>query len=523
MAILNKEQLYEKVAEAIRLCGGEITFESSKGEQPVRVDISYEGEIKSLRVYIWNLTHGGGNRAANEYRIQVKVDRFEEDSNSKSLILGYWDEGKIFAGFDISKHVGMPGWSSSMQIKKEYLEEAQTQKIAAYSKENGEIAIAFTPDFFMEYVNESYDLHLTGNLNKYLFNQPPLIDTGEIEDEAENEILNFRYSISSYGADYPVDAIVKRINDKVIFVPPFQRRFVWNIKEASRFIESLIIGLPVPGIFLSKEEETNRMLIIDGQQRLFTLYSFYQNNFRNKPFKLEGVQEDLKGKTYDDLDSSDKNRLNDSIIHATIIKQDEPDDEESSVYLIFERLNSSGRLLTPQEVRACVYYGDFNEYLNNLTLLKDWRDIFGKMNERMKEQEILLRFFALYFDLDKYDKPLKGFLNTFMSSNRNLQRFNSITLDNLILPSIALINQQLGRTAFRIGGGVNAAIFDSIMTGLCKRMNKKKIKTTDAIVRVYNELITDSNFTSLSKVGTSDPAVVRRRIEFAIEKFDSVI
>lgn len=521
MAVLNKEQLFEKVVNAIQTCGWNITDQTGINQQPIRLVVKKNEDIQVIRFYIWNLTHGGGGRSDNEYRIQVKVDRFEEESNSKTLVLGYWDEKNIFAGFDISKHIGKPGWSASMQIKKEYLEQAAIQKVSAYSKENGEIAIAFTPDFFMVYVNDLYDIHNTGNLNKYLFEtQEPIEEV--IEDEAENEILNFRYSISSYGADYPVDAVVKRIDSDVIFVPPFQRNYVWNQKEASRFIESLILGLPVPGVFLSKEEETGRMLIVDGQQRLFSLYSFYQNNFKGKPFKLINVQEDLMGKTYDDLPLSDRNRLDDSIIHATIIKQDVPDDNESSVYLIFERLNTGGKILTPQEIRACIYYGDFNEYLNKIVLEKDWRDIFGKMNERHKEQEILLRFFALYYELASYKKPLKNFLNTFMYSNRNLNKYSAAQLDKIVFPSIDFINRNLGNKAFRLGRGINAALFDSIMTGLTNRLQKGNINNEQEFVSKYYELIVDDSFTILCKDGTSDDITVKKRIEISIEKFSDI-
>jgi uncharacterized protein with ParB-like and HNH nuclease domain len=74
-----------------------------------------------------------------------------------------------------------------------------------------------------------------------------------IIDDIETEELSYRYEITSYGADYPVDSIVKRIKDEVIYVPPFQRNFVWNITQASKFIESLVLGLPVPGVFIKRK------------------------------------------------------------------------------------------------------------------------------------------------------------------------------------------------------------------------------------------------------------------------------
>lgn len=75
----------------------------------------------------------------------------------------------------------------------------------------------------------------------------------EIEDSSENDNESIYYTVSSYGADYSVDGIVKRLEKKQILVPSFQRSYVWDIKKASRFIESLILGLPVPGVFLSRD------------------------------------------------------------------------------------------------------------------------------------------------------------------------------------------------------------------------------------------------------------------------------
>ncbi len=521
MAILNKEELFHKVVKAIKRNGWEIKTKSDILQQPVRLEIFKNDISQLLRVYIWNLSHGGKGRAENEFRIQVKVNRFEEESNSKALILGYWDDKDVFAGFDIRKHIGQPAWSASMQIKKEILEQAINAKVAAHKKDNGEIVVAFRPDFFIDYVNDSSEIHSTGNLQKY-FSYDQKTEVEDIEDDTENEVVQFRYSITSYGADYPVDSIVKRVDSNAIFLPPFQRKFVWNIKEASRFIESLILGLPVPGIFLSKEEGTNRLLIVDGQQRIYSLYSFYENNFKNKTFKLIGVQQDLEGLTYADLNSSDKLRLDDSIIHATIIKQEEPDDNESSIYTIFERLNSSGKILTPQEIRACIYYGEFNEYLNKLVLEKNWRDVFGKMNERLKEQELLLRFFALYYNLSEYQKPLKSFLNGFMNSNRNLTKYKSEQLDSVIQSLIGYINQSLGNKAFRLGRGINAALFDSIMIGVSKRIEKGSLPDQAAFLTAYEELLKEDSFTILVKEGTSDENTVKKRIEISIDKFDSI-
>lgn len=355
-------------------------------------------------------------------------------------------------------------------------------------------------------------------------NNIDLNEEPEIIDDAVNDNEEFRYSITSYGADYTIDSIVQRIEKEKIFVPPFQRKYVWNQVQASRFIESLILGLPVPGVFLSKEEDTGRLLIIDGQQRMLSVANFYKGLFGEKKFRLKNVQEDLEGKTYDDLKEIDRNRLDDSILHATVIKQDGPDDDDSSIYMVFERLNTGGTILQPQEIRACVYYGEFNELLSNLTQNESWKVLFEKESKRMKEQELILRFFALYFDYESFKKILKTFLNSFMKKNKNLEIHSKETLTNLFEKTIKFIIDNLGNNAFKNASRVNAALFDSIMIGVAKRIEIKSIEDLDneLFKLKYQELIEDVTFISYTQSNTSNEASVKGRIELAIEKFSDI-
>jgi uncharacterized protein with ParB-like and HNH nuclease domain len=357
-------------------------------------------------------------------------------------------------------------------------------------------------------------------INKINKEQPLLFD---FFDETEEEAIDFRYIITSYGADYPVDSLMKRIDDEVIFVPPFQRQFVWNINEASKFIESLILGLPVPGIFLSKEKETNKLLIVDGQQRLLTLYKFYQGFFDGEQFKLVNVQEDLIGKTYRTLKPSDRIRLDDSILHATIVRQDEPDDNDSSVYQIFERLNSGGRALRPQEIRACIYYGEFNQLLSDLVMRPSWRRIFGKTSdERLKEQELILRFFALLFYLNVYEKPLKGFLNTVMSRNRDCKEHAKDEMTKIFEKTFDFISTNISTKPFRIKRNLNLGAFDAISTGLAVRLLKADICDIKSFRDAYNTLIEDKEFIHIVQGGTSDEKNIQRRVQMAIEAFEKI-
>lgn len=208
---------------------------------------------------------------------------------------------------------------------------------------------------------------------------------GDTEDLDEHVPL--RYSITSYGADYPIDSLVSRLNSDAIYVPKFQRGFVWNMKRASRFIESLLLGLPVPGIFLARESETQRLIVIDGQQRLKSIQFFYEGFFPGaspdkwREFRLDlntpGISNNFHASSYKSLSDEDRRHLDDSIIHATIIKQDEPSDGQSSVYSIFERLNTGGMSLSPQEIRASIFHGQFSNLLEVLNKNTYWRALFG--------------------------------------------------------------------------------------------------------------------------------------------------
>jgi hypothetical protein len=310
----------------------------------------------------------------------------------------------------------------------------------------------------------------------------PRTEDTPIEDKLGDEdvVIPFKYSITSYGADYPVDSLVKRMQNKDILIPTFQRGYVWTWKQASRFVESLLLGLPVPGIFLSKEflskeDESGKLLVIDGQQRLRSLEWFYEGIFKktDHEFALRGVQSEFSGLTYKSLKDHDRRRLNDAILHATIVKQDVPSEDKSSIYHIFERLNTGGTRLHPQEIRACIYHGAFNDLLHEMNAFPSWRLIFGKPHTRMRDQELILRFLALYFYFGSYERPMSDFLNKYMGKNRELAYQPDNQIKETFQKTIDVISEAIGREAFRPKATFNAAVFDSVMVGVARRLNKK--------------------------------------------------
>lgn len=343
-------------------------------------------------------------------------------------------------------------------------------------------------------------------------------DTSVREDQGMSKA---KYQINSYGADYTVDSLVQRINRGDIYVPSFQRSYVWNINQASKFIESLLLGLPVPGIFLSKDED-RKLVVIDGQQRLKTLERFFKGLFDDRRFALRNVREDLKEKTYESLTDEDRRQLNDSVIHATIIQQISPEDDDSSIYHIFERLNTGGSYLQPQEIRACVYHGSFISLLNQLNNIPSWRNIYGKTSTRGKDQELILRFLALYFMGDKYQKPLNEFLNSFTKQHRNLTDPQSPQLADTFRNTVAVVDESIGKLAFRSQRVLNAAVFDSIMVGIARRLANGTIHDLGQVKTVHDELLRSEEFTNLYTSATTDEKNVASRLALTTQAFADI-
>ena len=366
--------------------------------------------------------------------------------------------------------------------------------------------------------------------------EAPKENEEEIDDLDETkEVIPYTYTITSYGADYPVDSLIKRVDDGDIIVPTFervsekdtevvgfQRDYVWPRPKADKFIESLLLGLPVPGIFLVKET-TGRLLVLDGHQRLHTLHAYYEGVIKGQEYRLGNVQERFKGKRFKDLDTEDRRRLNDSIIHATVVRQDDPkEDQNSSIYIVFERLNTGGVNLQPQEIRVALFRGELVKVLKILNEEQKWRILYGNKSSRLKDMEMILRFFAFHYSAAAYRRPMKDFLNRYMATNRNLERQTEEKLRKVFCETTSVLESALGRDAFRPKRAVNAAVVDSLMTGVAKRLEHGEIKDFDQFRKQYTSLLSNKKYTDSIETGTSDEVNVQARMSLAAKAFADV-
>lgn len=249
-----------------------------------------------------------------------------------------------------------------------------------------------------------------------------------VQDDDMGASTPLEYNIHAMPADYTLETLHQKWRSGDIEDPKLQRGYVWKPPQASKLIESFMMGLPVPPVFLAAGDD-GRSIVIDGMQRLLTVFSYLDGRYpddspyKGKKFQITGINEEsgLCGKAFLDLGDDDQRRLKSAVLRATIVTQNGPKGDNSGMHEVFERLNAGGAPLTAQEARSCLYAGAFSDMLRELNGDKDWRDIVGtpRPDPRMKDVEMILRYMALFHAEGAYAPPMKGFLSGFMAGHKD--------------------------------------------------------------------------------------------------------
>ncbi|MEL6762270.1 MAG: DUF262 domain-containing protein, partial [Cyanobacteria bacterium J06607_6] len=231
--------------------------------------------------------------------------------------------------------------------------------------------------------------------------EPPPADDliiEEVEDDTPLDIEPEKRRVKTEKQDLPVETLVSWVNrGKLNLQPDFQRNFVWNSGKASRLVESLLLAIPIPVIYVA--EEANRTYsVVDGQQRLTSICAFINGAFPNgQKFKLSGLQvlKDLNRKAFTDLPVELQEEMLNFILRLIVIEKDSDPDVK---FEVFERLNLGAEKLNDQEVRNCVYRGNYNELLRSLAQNEFLLRILQSKepHSRMADRQLVLRFFALW-------------------------------------------------------------------------------------------------------------------------------
>ncbi len=340
-----------------------------------------------------------------------------------------------------------------------------------------------------------------------------------IESEVDDELQDgpaATYRIAAYPADFTLEVLHSKYKKDTIRIPSFQRHYVWTLSQASSLVESFLLGLPVPELFLYRDEGSGVLVVIDGQQRLLSMSGFFDGMYPSpdnpRPFRMLGTRPPWEGKLFKELKESDQQNLLNSTLRSIIIEQLSPDDN-TSIYHIYKRLNTGGTSLTPQEVRKCVYQGALHDLLEALNAEPPWRAIYGraKPNPRMRDIELVLRFLTLQLDLASYQKPMNDSLSSFMARHRNATAEELRQFSDLFINTVRQVHTALGERPFRPRYGLNAAVYDSVMVAFARHPNAIPGDIRDR----YARLLQDEGYLELVTKATTDEASVRARIEKA--------
>ena len=340
------------------------------------------------------------------------------------------------------------------------------------------------------------------------------------EEDADASSAATRYDLVAYPADFTLEVLHQKMKNRDIAIPPMQRQYVWTQNQASRLIESFLLGLPVPPVFMYAEKGSEKLMVVDGQQRLKTIMYFFDKQFgeekhgRQTVFRLRlGEGSKYDGKTIEDISDEDVRYLKRQVLRSFVMKQVDPKDD-TSIYHVFERLNTGGTPLALQEVRNCVYNGEFNRLLHDLNKSDSWRSILGKLtpDKRLRDVELILRFLALYEWGADYRKPMKDFLRDFMKFYRKGEKNDEF---RTIFSKVAEnISSNLGEKPFHVKAGLNAAVFDSVFVAFAKKEGDIPPDIKDR----YNALVSEESFLNSTSVHTTDVEVVRERLDIAYRR-----
>ncbi|BDC35777.1 GmrSD restriction endonuclease domain-containing protein [Candidatus Methanoliparum sp. LAM-1] len=322
-------------------------------------------------------------------------------------------------------------------------------------------------------------------------NEEEKLEFEDQEEEQPIEILPKERRVYSDKPDRSIFELYRQYQKGNLELrPEFQRLQVWDNRKSSRLIESVLLEVPIPVIYLS-EESDNKYSVLDGQQRLNAFIKFLENNL-----KLSGLRilAELNGKRFQDIPKNLQDKFENATIRIIEIRKESQSDIK---FEIFERLNTGAVQLNAQELRNCIYRGKYNELLKELSEDKDFQFLLGlkKPHHRMQDRELILRFFAFYHNTYlKYTPPMKRFLNKEMEKYRNLSNAEEKELRSVFKKSVRLSKTVFGNKAFHrfaLGSNkdpngyydkkINKSLFDIMLFGFTMYDENQIIPNSDAI------------------------------------------
>lgn len=314
--------------------------------------------------------------------------------------------------------------------------------------------------------------------------------------EIEDKFAETAFQLNQERLDFLLPQILDLVQKKqwINLQPEYQRRRVWEVVKRSAFIESLLLNIPIPPIFLY-ENELGRYEVMDGQQRLNTVIDFYNN-----VFALKGLRKwpELNGRLHKDLPNTLKRGLERRRLSATVLllqTETQTQAQRGDVRkLVFERLNTGGQPLNHQELRNCLYASPFNDLLIRLADKRLFKKIWEippsassvatrrkedeienqeapQIYSRMLDCQIVLRFFA-FRNRDRIKGSVRSMLDKCMEQNLNVSEEDVLTLEKDFENRLKLAHAIFGDHTFRYQDAntgtwkLSQPLYDAVMVSL---------------------------------------------------------
>ena len=307
--------------------------------------------------------------------------------------------------------------------------------------------------------------------------------------------------------------------------PKFQREVVWTNKEQALFVDSLIKQLPIPSICISLDIKTQKRLVIDGLQRLWTIIHFL--NFENEDWKLpkcKDIDPELSNQKVSYI-ANNKPMLFDKLENLTIpitVLRCDYDNPHHMDYLfqIFRRLNSGGSKLLNQEIRNCIYQGALNDFLREAAVSSAWLQFAQTTEEKVRSgrfghEERILRFFAMLDKWQLYSGNLAQFLNKYMKENKScseeeIQRYRSVLQRTLDIANKFNIPIAIRK---------NKNLMEGILIGIGSNLQFLQTIDDKDIGNRFSKLLSTAPYTDDVREGMAHTDKVFARINASISSF----
>lgn len=345
-------------------------------------------------------------------------------------------------------------------------------------------------------------------------------------DECEDGVSTPQeYNVTWIPADRTLGELYDLWKKNCISMPEFRRGYAWTPAQASRLIESFMMDLPVPPVFMMLDANDNE-LVVDGMHRLSTVFYFFDGRYGgggylnpSQEFRIVGINKnsEIYGKRFDDLPDYIQKELKGQLLRTILIRRDPPENGDidgTVAYHIFERLNTGRAGMSEQEIRSCAYSGRLNDLIRDLNGGKDWRKVLGisRPDPRMHDLELVLRCMALAHRWNAYRGPMKDFLSDFMHDMRNPPDYFIQWKKELFGDVCRGIVGHLGERPFHNQrGALNAPLLDAVFVAFARSAGD----VPGDIKERFESLKKDALFAPAPAASTPSAPAVERRIEAA--------